>query len=356
MNKQVSVLAVIAILALGLGVWLIQSPSKDKFEASLLFDDLQKFANQVKSVEISNAQGVLFKAQKSGNSWLANFDPEQPAYPISQDKLADFVEIMMRLKLVEAKTSKSKNYARLGLQSIDIDDSMASLVIMKTNKQSWQVLVGNKVTLGEGHYILKPDDAQSWRTDKTINLPLDKFSWLKRPILPYQVQDIISISRVDSLDWHITKSANSDFYLINMPKDRELEYPSILNSIVSNLISLDFERLIRIDEDAVDEDAVDEAAVDEEFTQSLKVLTQLEVNTAEQKIFQMVVSELDDKYYVNFTSEGLQDYWQKWYYQISSFSANQLIKTLDDFLVEEITTTIPSNNSTQTVDEGDSPN
>jgi hypothetical protein len=351
MNKQVSVLAVIAILALGLGVWLIQSPSKDKFEASLLFDDLQKFANQVKSVEISNAQGVLFKAQKSGDSWLANFDPEQPAYPISQDKLADFVEIMMRLKLVEAKTSKSKNYARLGLQSIDIDDSMASLVIMKTNKQSWQVLVGNKVTLGEGHYILKPDDAQSWRTDKTINLPLDKFSWLKRPILPYQVQDIISISRVDSLDWHITKSANSDFYLINMPKDRELEYPSILNSIVSNLISLDFERLIRIDEAAVDEDAVDE-----EFTQSLKVLTQLEVNTAEQKIFQMVVSELDDKYYVNFTSKGPPDYWQKWYYQISNFSAKQLIKTLDDFLVEEIKTTIPSNNSTQAVDEGDSPN
>jgi hypothetical protein len=222
---------------------------------------------------------------------------------------------------------------------------------MKTNKQSWQVLVGNKVTLGEGHYILKPDDAQSWRTDKTINLPFDKFSWLKRPILPYQVQDIISISRVDSLDWHITKSANSDFYLINMPKDRELEYPSILNSIVSNLISLDFERLIRIDEAAVDEDAVDE-----EFTQSLKVLTQLEVNTAEQKIFQMVVSELDDKYYVNFTSKGPPDYWQKWYYQISNFSAKQLIKTLDDFLVEEITTTIPSNNSTQAVDEGDSPN
>ena len=92
MNKQVSVLAVIAILAVGLGVWLSQSPSKDTFESELLFDDLQKFANQVDSVEITNAQGVLFSAKKLGENWLATFDPEQPVYPISQDKLADFVD------------------------------------------------------------------------------------------------------------------------------------------------------------------------------------------------------------------------------------------------------------------------
>ena len=149
---------------------------------------------------------------------------------------------MMRLKLVEAKTSKPKNYIRLGLQSIDSDDSMATLVTFKASDQSWQVLVGNKVTFGEGHYILKPEDAQSWRTDKTISLPIDKFSWLKQPILPFQEQDINSVSRVDSLNWQIAKSASGDFQLVNMPKDRELEYDSILNSIVSNLTSLNFEQ------------------------------------------------------------------------------------------------------------------
>lgn len=341
MNKQVSALAVIAILALGLGVWLSQSPSKDKFVAGLLFEDLQEFANQVDSVEITNAQGVLFSAKKLGDRWLTTFAPEQLVYPISQDKLAEFVETMMRTKLVEAKTSKPENYVRLGLQSTDIDDSLASLVTLKASGNSWQVLVGNKVTLGEGQYILKPDDPRSWRTDKTIQLPIDKYSWLKHPILPYQAQDISSVSRVDSLDWQITRSVSGDFQLINMPKDKELEYDSILNSIVSSLTSLDFEKLLPADED---------------FEQSLKVLTQLEVSTVEDKIFQVVVSELDDKHFVNFISSGQSEYWQKWYYQISNFSAQQLIKTLDDFLAQETTLEKPSNTSFQAVDEGDSPN
>ena len=341
MNKHVFVLAVIAILALGLGVWLEQSPSKDKFEAVLLFDDLQEFANQVDSVDITNAQGVLFSAKKSGNRWLATFTPEQPVYPISQGKLAEFVETMMRAKLVEAKTSKPENYIHLGLQSIDVDDSMASLVTLQTSENSWQVLVGNKVTLGEGQYILKLGDPQSWKTDKTIHLPIDKYSWLKQPILPYQAQDISSVSRVDSLDWQIARSASGDFQLIDMPKDKKLEYPSILNSIVSSLTSLDFEHLL---------------PAGEVFEQSLKILTQLEVSTAQQKIFQVVVSESDDKHFVNFISSGQTEYWQKWTYQVSNFSAQQLIKTRDDFLEQENTITSNSDTISQTVDEGDSPN
>jgi hypothetical protein len=306
-----------------------------------LFDDLQALANQVDSVEITNAQGVLFSAQKLGDRWLATFDPEQPVYPVSQAKLSEFVDTMMRVKLVEAKTSKSENYSRLGLQSIEIDDSMASLVTLKTREYSWQVVVGNKVNVGEGHYILKPADPQSWRTDKSIYLPIDKFSWLKQPILPYEEQDISSVSRVDSSDWQIVRAASGDFELINMPNDRELEYASILNSIVTSITSLDFEQLV---------------AIDEKFAQPLKILTQLEVNTAEGKTIQVVVSQLEDKHFVNFNSTGQLEYWQKWYYQISNFSAQQLIKTLDDFLVEESSSISVSNKSNKVIEEGDSPN
>jgi hypothetical protein len=340
MNKQVSILTVIAILALGLAVWFSQSPSKDTFEAGLLFDDLQEFANQVDSVEITNAQGVLFSAKKLGERWLATIDPEQPAYPISQDKLAEFVETIMRAKLVEAKTSKPKNYIRLGLQSINIDDSMASLVTLKASEKAWQVLVGNKVTLGEGQYILKPGDIRSWRTDKTIHIPMDKFSWLKQPILPYEAQDISSVSRVDGMDWQISRSVGGDFQLVNMPKGKELEYPSILNSIVTSLTSIDFEELI---------------AADHNFPQSLNVLTQLELSTTDQKIFQVVVSELDDAHFVNFSSTNQTEYWQKWYYQVSNFSAQQLIKTLDDFLAQEDPIISNSDTLPQAIDEGDSP-
>ncbi|MBL4631757.1 MAG: DUF4340 domain-containing protein [Paraglaciecola sp.] len=340
MNKLVAVLAVIAILALGLSVWLSQSSIKGKFEAELLFADLAEFANQVDRVEITNAQGVLFSAQKLGDSWLATFDPEQPVYPVSQEKLADFVKTLMRVKLVETKTRKPQNYARLGLKSIDHEDSMASFVSLNAAGKSWQVLVGNKVSIGEGHYILKPENAQSWRTDKTIHLPFDRFAWLKQPILPFQAQDISSVSRVDSLEWQITRGSSGDFQLSNMPKGRELEYASILNSIVSNLTNLDFEELLKADED---------------FTQSLTVLTQLEVSTTDQEIFQLVVSALDGKHFVSFSAREKSKYWQKWHYQISHFSAQQLIKTMDDFLVEQSSITNDDEKKPQAIDEGDAP-
>ncbi|WP_339725210.1 DUF4340 domain-containing protein [uncultured Paraglaciecola sp.] len=340
MNKQISALTIIAILAVGLVVWLSQSPSKDTFESKLLFADLQKFANKVDSVEIQNAQGMLFSAKKLGDTWLATFDPEQPVYPISRDKLATFVDTMMRSKLVEAKTNKPKNFFRLGLQSIESEDSMATLVTLKADDHSWQVLVGNEVTLGEGHYVLISGDAQSWRTDKTIGLPIDKFSWLKQPILPFEEQDISSVSRVDSLNWKITRAASGDFQLIDLPKDRVLEYDSILNSVISNLISLNFESL---------------QVANEDFSHSLKVLTQLEVTTKEQRTFQVVVSELGDKHFVNFSANEQPEYWQKWHYQVSNFSAQQLIKTLDDFLAEPSTPTNESNTLPQAVDEGESP-
>lgn len=341
MKKQVPVLAAIATLAIGLGVWLSQLPSNDKFEADLLFDDLQKFANQVNSVEIKNAQGVLYNIKKTDDRWMATFEPERPAYPVSQTKLADFIKSMISTKLVEAKTSKQQNYARLGLQSIDMGDSMASLVTLKTDQKSWQVLVGSKVSLGNGQYVLKTGAIQSWKTDSAINLPIDNFSWLKKPILPYQAHDIRSISRVDSQKWHIVRSVSGDFELMNMPKKKELVYASILNSIVGSLTSLDFERIF---------------VADEIFLKQIKILTQLEVSTQEKNVFQVVVSELDDKYLVSFSSDSNSEYWQQWYYQISNFSAKQLIRTSDDFLSNESTIVTNINKTYQSIEEGESPN
>ncbi len=97
MKKQALVLAVIATLTIGLGAWLSQRPSNDKFEAVLMFDDLKKFANQVNSVEIKNAQGVLYSIKKTDERWLANFELELPAYPISHALLAFFFYLFLLL-------------------------------------------------------------------------------------------------------------------------------------------------------------------------------------------------------------------------------------------------------------------
>ena len=93
----------------------------------------------------------------------------------------------------------------------------------------------------------------------------------------------------------------------------------------------------------------------EEFSQPLTILTQLEVATSDGTIFQVVVSELDDKHYVNFSVSEPTEYWQKVFFQVSNFTAQQLIKTKDDFLAEKSTTAVSRDTSSKAVDEGDSP-
>ncbi|MFB1036459.1 MAG: hypothetical protein QMC38_14055 [Sinobacterium sp.] len=72
-----------------------------------------------------------------------------------------------------------------------------------------------------------------------------------------------------------------------------MECPSIHNSIVIRLTSIDFEKRL---------------PSNEVFYQLLKVLTQLKMNTVEQKVSQVEVSELDNKYFVNFISSDQTEY------------------------------------------------
>jgi hypothetical protein len=79
----------------------------------------------------------LHSIKKTDDRWLATFELKRPTYTVSQTKLVNFIKSIVSTKLVEAKPSKQQNYARLGLQFIDVDDSMARLVALKTDEKSW---------------------------------------------------------------------------------------------------------------------------------------------------------------------------------------------------------------------------
>lgn len=340
--KSIYVLIIAVLVAIAAAVWLLKLPKSNDLQSQLLFSDFAQFANDIHNVEIRNAQGVVFSADKSENNWMAIIAPQLPGYPISEDKLADLVSALLQVKLVEPKTSKTKNYNRLGLQDINNTDSLASLVTLKSKKHTWSVLVGNTVSFTEGSYVRLPNNKQSWRTDNTINLPLDKFAWLKQPILPFSVQDIVKVSRVDQSYWRMEKQSDGIFYLEPMPKGRALEYQGILDSMVSSIVELSFEKLLVSDEIA---------------PASLNILAELALENVQGEIVRLVVSEMDGQHLVSFHNDVQSEYWYKWHYQISNFSAQQLIKIPEDFLAEKSEfLTDDAIDNTKAVEEGESPN
>ena len=341
MNKQLGLLILVTLLAVGAGVWLTHQAQPGNDEPQLLFVDGINKAKDISAIQLKNSQGILLQAELVDGEWVAKFDEFATSYPLNKSALAEFIQSLLQAKLIEAKTSKSENYHHLGVEGIDNVDSLATMVTISTgnNSQAWQVLIGNKVNSGQGNYVRLPQAAQSWKIDQTVTLPGSKFDWLKRPILSLSSDDISSISRTDNQAWTIVKGEDQSFTLQAIPPGRELRYPGVVSALVNSLVELDFEQLLPL--------------ADEQW-QKAKIITRLVIKTQSGQQMQVKIASLDNQYFIQFSSEQLQGYWSDWTYQVSSFNAQQLTKSLEDFLAELPKATDDKPQTTE-VEEGDSP-
>ncbi len=341
MNKQLTFLSFIVLIAVGAGVWVFKQSNTSQLESELLFADLSSLGSQISAIQVENSQGVLFKAQKDNADWFAQVGANQTSYPVDHTKLASLVSRLSQVKLIEAKTSNTEKYSRLGLQSISVKDSLARLVTIEAGSQSWQVLIGNKVPVGEGRYVRLPEQTQTWRVDKHIDLPVDQYAWLRHPILPFKVEDIQSVSRTFGGNWQLNRDNNSQsFALAELGEDQALQYEGILEGYVSSLVQVDYERLFE---------------PKQSFLDALEPLAEISVTTLQQGTFTLVIGQVDGQYYLSAKAIEQQYYWQQWMYQISSFSASQLNKQLEDFIQQPEPVNVSQLNNVESIEEGLSP-
>jgi hypothetical protein len=340
MNKQLLVLGGIALLALAAGLWLQYGSLQPRSEDELLFDDLVQQAANINHISISNHDGEVFNAVREMGQWQGVLKEQEGKYPAQPSKLSALVTALMRARLIEAKTNIETNHHHLGLQSPDTKDSLASLITLSSADKRWQVLVGKHATIGKGQYIRLPDQRQSWLIDQELDLPLEQNSWLKQPILPFESGAFTRISRIDNEQWTIEKTAaGAEFLLQEMPSSRQLKYQSILDNVAANLANLKFDKLQKSQQN---------------FWTNLQPMVSLSVSTHADKSFNISIAEREGRAYVKFTSIELQGYWLNWSYEISRLSAQQLSKTLEDFLLAPIEEDTSTAQEVKAIDEGES--
>lgn len=341
MKKQILFLSLIVVLALtAMSSLLLQKQPVDPSK-KLLFSDLD--GNQLVKITLENAQGVLLEINKNTGLWMAEVEGLEAPYPVSQDKLSEFVTDLNSATLFEAKTSKRQNYPRLGLQDISANDSQATLITLKANHQQWQVLVGNLATSGAGHYVRKPTESGTWLLSNVIGLPTERLQWLKQPILDFDVSSIKRVAMSGDNPWEIVNSTNSagQFELTDLPEGRTLKYAAVLDGFVDNLVGIRFDSLQPY-----------VPAVWESF----EIQSVLSIDTQQGQQITLTTAMLEDTFYLLISdSTGTSNHYSREViYTISNFSAGQLNKSIEDFLaeVEE-----PSaNNVGPAIDEGESPN
>lgn len=341
MKKQLIFLCLVVVLALAaMGSLLLQNQPQQE-QKSLLLKDFD--ANQLVSITLENAQGTLLELSNTEKGWQANVADLQRAYPVAKDKLSDFVSALSTVVKFEAKTSQVKNYAKLGLQDISNIDSQGTLVTLKTSNQQWQVLIGNLASSGAGHYARIPTENGSWLLNQTLDLPTEYVEWLKQPIFDFEVSKIQRVSMQGDAPWDIIQASSVDgqFQLADMPPSRQLKYAAVLDGFIDNLVGVRFDSL---------------QSFDQAMWQTLDTESVLEIEIQSGIKLRATSATLNDEHYLLITSNDndRQHYWSDVVYKVSSFSAGQLNKVIEDFLMPlenpDITNTAPS------IDEGESPN
>ena len=81
----------------------------------------------------------------------------------------------------------------------------------------------------------------------------------------------------------------------------------------------------------------------------------LDVNTAYGHAFQVEVAQTQEYAYLRIANATPTDYWADWIYQIPKFNAEQLNKSLDDFLLEQAQEEAQEPIRSYPIDEGESP-
>ena len=245
MNLRVVLLSVLVVAA-GAAAWYVTDarvytrPS----EPEPLVDNFVTEVDKLETIEVETAEGLVFRANRKGQEWLATHLDDEQSFPVNQSRVATMVSRILNAKVIEPKTSKAENYHLLGVANLGQDDSDSALLTLGSKGKEWQVLVGHMASSQRGTFVRLPGKQASLLIDTRVRLPHSGSDWLAREVLPFdanQLQGIRFTKRNNTslllmrseqtTDWDIVQVDNRP---VEVASER-LAYPGVIEQAVKDL-------------------------------------------------------------------------------------------------------------------------
>lgn len=301
------------VVALGASVWLTRDTQTQGFSSQPLLGEFAERLESLQKLELRTQDSILFAAERIDSEWYATHLSDLSRFPVSFDSLSDFIGDLHKAELLEAKTQNTKNYKRLGVEDLVVENAQSTLLTLQTQNANFEVLIGNPSSNGFGSFVRKPESKQSWQLDRVLDLPSDQQRWLKNPILELTLDELTRAELSGNTGWVIEKG-DDGFQLVGMQEADSLVYPTVLTNSLTSILEVEFESAIPIESVELPE------SVDAE----------LFIET-EKGPFSARVYSLDEKHWVIY--EYAQQAWlADWAFSISDFNKGQLTKGRSDFI------------------------
>ena len=217
-----------------------------------LLPDLSGSVNDVAKVEIS-AGGQVTTLERAGDTWTC---AETNGYGADFEKVKDLLVTLAQLEVVEAKTKRPENHAKL-----ELDGDSAKQVTLRdgAGAELAAVVLGKTeyARSGQRIYARLQDDPQSYLCKGDLTISGDPMNWVKKEILRVESSrpSGVDVRHADGEVLSVTKSfpAAPNWDVAGVPEDRALTSEAAGNAVGTALSYLSFDDVRPADELALAE-------------------------------------------------------------------------------------------------------
>ena len=234
-----TILALLAVLVFVPG----EHVGEDSAVDTLLLPGMADRINDVDRVEIVTAGNkVVVTLSRSAADWqLEQMNGYHADWPKLQKLLAGLAQAIV----IEVKTDKPKYYAQLGVEAVSLEGAGSMLVKLRIGEETTGILIGHQAQGRSGQYVRLQDSAASALLDRSLDVSGELLDWADKRIIDINASQVAEVEIVHPEAGRVfvtrISADQSDFELVGLPQDREIQSSWSVNSFASSLSLLDLE-------------------------------------------------------------------------------------------------------------------
>jgi len=250
-SKNIIILAAVTILFVLATLFSRQSGPEITGSGNKVYPELFPRINDVSYIKIQQKDGSTTLA-KVNDLWTVK---ESDNYPAAINQVRELLMGVSHLVRVEPKTQKPENYAKLGVQDADAEDSTSKqiTIIAGEDKKLADLIIGNeKPARGDAdkseYYLREVSESLSWLAEGSLPKQWEPKTWLDTDVISLE-RDRIQQVRVTHADGEITyihrdKPETRDFTLDGLLEDEKILAPYEVNNIATTFTTMRFEDVV----------------------------------------------------------------------------------------------------------------
>ena len=234
------------VLAGALALLLPGKTGEDTYGGGLFIKQLEQRINEVDSLVVTPGQGGdVIHLDRGKQAWSIR---ELEGYPADWARLRELLVNLANTRVIEAKTSNSAYFSRLGVQDIGDEGANSRLLEIKLPGEALGIIIGNEESARGGQYVRMQGNDQSYLVDQQFDVGIRAMDWAQTEIIDLGSALVAELQIVhpdgEAVTIRKVSADDSDFSLQGIPSGQKIRSAWTVNSLANNFSMLRMEAVM----------------------------------------------------------------------------------------------------------------